>query len=328
MNYFHIVESKNKRNMIIILIFSIAAMAAVGSQAVEVRGALDELPVELRNEAEELRPVFAEISEQLELSNLSDNGALMDLVKMLSQKKVKMFDRFSSEPKKNKLRRRAYKLFLSLAKIGTQCDYESFKILAMNHVALNADSPADNQAKAVKMFRFYAKQHAMYCRPTYRAKFQKLRDYESEFEERETFEWIEEFFSDFEPGEHILDPTGRSEKLSADFLAKLTDRVLQTMSHPELGFKLDTILENNLVGPCANYYDYFRGVFAPAIYDSQLEDKHQAKLLSSSQGDFGVGLQHFRACSWIVRNRHELLERMSKEIESRPAGAGVYMKMQ
>lgn len=328
------------RLVLILIIASAAAVDVNGiaeSDTFASAGWADKLSGRLQREARDLVSAYEKIEKYLE-SVLSERvKSLMSKIKDIQFKKsyINLFAKSKSDPDSNNARlKKALKLFTSLPKAASLCDFEGYTILAQNRIAIEAkqtDSIIDSDNnKSLKILREYSLNHVESCHDKYAGAFHDLFVVDSSGKLKEAFPTMDQILQGLNSSDcsvdHQPEQQEQGQKRVEDYIQtshicikQLMRQLLLAHKHmtgqsvgtqPEVALLgLKKILQEYLVDPCRVYHERYKGVFAPAIYDASIIDELELKFSLPASEQFAAGLQKFKLCTSILK-KQEFIQRL------------------
>lgn len=300
----------------------IVATLASGIRAIKVYGVLDQLSLEDRRSAEHLTFAFDKIDEYLQIIKANSSEAAIENIKSkYLAKNLNPIDRLKPELVR---KRKALGLFTRLSKALNSCDYESYKALAMNQLAIDASNSAPgNRKQSLEVLKDCTLKHARLCRPKYEKIYVKLSSKANQV----SLPLVILIFDDLLSDEGCLgNPLGFSgpepPKLTRECVKKLAGKLFPLSETGQLTFdnlvaitgRFNEIAEDHMIKPCRDFHRHYREVFAPAIYDATVEDSEQEEFLYPKEGHFGKGLRYFRACEVVLRHEKDIKQLLVSEL--------------
>lgn len=240
-------------------------------------------------------------------------------------------------------------LFVSLSSAYERCDFEGYKSLAQNYRAVDGRSHElyEHRRPVEKMIYDYALEHARECSPKYVENFKKVSEQPSaSIVAQVVDEVLKGLDADslmagengdigrvFKPKDVIeVDAAGLDLTNHAfHTIAKNIERLIQGKSemaffYPTLkgsskislpkGFETN-IFDKYLIVPCEQYNEVFRDVFAPARFDSMIEEDVEPIFPTESER-FNTAWIQYQACKHLASkaNRSDLLSIVKQAVKS------------
>lgn len=151
-----------------LLLAALALLAfACGAKSMKPFASLDVLLPHQQEEALRLIPAFDRLNGHLERIQTDESAVLIGQMKKLLTRKSSpgLIEKLLAGPETDLIE--ALTLFTSLPDAAESCDYNGYRILAQNFLAMEADKADDSSSKCLRVLEEFVSKHMLLCRDYY-----------------------------------------------------------------------------------------------------------------------------------------------------------------